>query len=902
MCRRANGANKAVKKLFKIFFISLVVTIAAATGTFAQTDREVINSLAGKNIGVQTGSTLETIAPHIIKDPVLSYYPTNPDGLMALHAGKIDAMLIDEPILRYFNALSDNPVRVIVSNDYSEYLATAFQKNAAGEKLRDEYNDFLNSVEKEGKLQELKDKWVNRPGDNPEIFDYENLPDINGQMVIATEPFFAPFQYMSGNRLAGYEIELVAEFCRRSGYKPVFKIVTFDGIITGLATGAYDMAAAGLAITGERELSVNFSEPIYINHAAIAVIDNAAAAAGATDQGNRLVNSFYRNFIQEDRWKLFVDGALVTLIIMLASITAGTVLGFGVYLLTRTGRKAAVTITNLCKSVIQAFPMVVLLMILYYVVFAHSGFSSVAVSIIGFTLTFACAMHGMLISGERAVDPGQAEAAYSLGYGNSKAFFRFILPQSAVHFLPAYEDEVINHIKATAVVGYISVVDLTKAGDIIRGRTYDAVMPLAAVSVIYALMSLVMRQVIRAAARRVDTKNRTEAVILKGLEISCPPGNICTAGTNRSESGKDRKPILDIRHLKKQFETSVILSDVSAEIYDGNVIAVIGPSGTGKSTFIRCLNLLNTPTSGQIFLDGEEITAEGYEPVRVRRKVGMVFQQFNLFNHLTVLENAIIPQMDILGRSRQEACDIAVNNLKRVGLEDRLLRYPDALSGGQKQRAAIARTLSMNPEVILLDEPTSALDPSLVGEVEFIISELAREGHTMVIVTHEMNLVRSVANRVFFMTDGGIYEDGTPDQIFNQPQGEKTAQFVFNFRHIEAQLNHNIESYIETVSRAANFCSILGLSRACIYRVQLVIEELGLHVILPRIPEETGIHLVLETSDKDDTLKITMKYRPLQSDMCLKLKDEDRMISDMLQYAVRDIRVDEEGLTALVVK
>lgn len=889
-----------MKKLLKILFISLVLTISAVTGTFALTDSDIISGLAGKNIGVQTGSTLETIAPHILKDPVLSYFPTNPDGLMALHAGKIDAMLIDEPILRYYNALSDKPVRVIVSNDYSEYLATAFQKNAAGEKLRDEYNAFLASLEKEGGLQELKDKWINNPSDNPEIFDYENLPNINGRLVIATEPSFAPFQFMAGNRISGYEIELIAEFCRRSGYKPVFKIVSFDGIITGLATGAYDMAAAGLAITDERKLSVNFSESIYINHAAIAVIDDAAAA-GATDRGNRLADSFYRNFIQEDRWKLFARGALVTLLIMLASIFAGTALGFGVYLLTRTGRKAAVTITNLCKRVIQAFPMVVLLMILYYVVFAHSGLSSVAVSIVGFTLTFACAMHGMLISGEMAVDPGQAEAAYSLGYGNSRAFFRFILPQSAVHFLPAYEDEVINHIKATAIVGYISVVDLTKAGDIIRGRTYDAIMPLAAISVIYALMSFVMRLIIRAAARRIDTRNRTEAEILKGLEIGSSD-DIRTVGTNRSGAEKSNKPILDIRHLKKQFETSVILNDVNAEIYEGNVIAVIGPSGTGKSTFIRCLNLLNEPTSGRIFLDGEEINADGYEPVKVRRKVGMVFQQFNLFNHLTVLENAIVPQVDILGRSRQEACDIAVNNLKRVGLEDRLLRYPDALSGGQKQRAAIARTLSMNPEVILLDEPTSALDPSLVGEVEFIISELAREGHTMVIVTHEMNLVRSVANRVFFMADGGIYEDGTPEQIFNHPQGEKTAQFVFNFRHIETELNHNIESYIEAVSRAANFCSILGLSRACIYRVQLVIEELGLHVILPKLPDGEGIHLILETSNKDDTIKIIMKYNLPEGDTLSELKGADRMISDMLQYAVKDICVDEEGLTALVVK
>ena len=891
-----------MNKLFNNLLVSFLVMISAVTGTFARTDSEVLESLTEKAVGVQTGSTMETIAPQIIKDPVLSYYPTIPDGLMALRTGRIEAMVCDEPVLNYFNTMSDEPVRAIINYDYSENVATAFRKNSEGEKLRDEYDAFLSAMEEEGRLQELKDKWINHSAGNPEIFDYESLPNINGKLVIATDPGFAPFQYISQNRIVGYEIELVAEFCRCSGYKPVFEVVSFDGIITGLTTGTYDIAASALAITEERKLNVNFSEPFFISHAAIAVIDEDAAAAGGVDSGDRFVNRFTRNFIEEDRWKMFADGALATLLIMLSSISAGTALGFAVYLLTRTGNKAAVKITNLCKRVIQAFPMVVLLMILYYVVFARTGLSSEGVSIVGFTLTFACSMHGMLISGEKAVDRGQAEAAYSLGYGKSKAFFRFILPQSAMHFLPAYEDEVINHIKATAIVGYISVVDLTKAGDIIRGRTYDAIMPLAAVSVIYALMSFFMRQVIRAAARRVNTKNRTEAEILKGLAIDSSSAGTFTTGKNHSGSEKNRKRVLEIRHLRKQFDTSVILKDVNAEIEEGNVIAVIGPSGTGKSTLIRCLNLLNTPTAGQIFLDDEEITAPGYEPAKVRRKVGMVFQQFNLFDHLTVLENAIVPQMDILGRSRQEACNIAVNNLKKVGLEDRLLRYPDALSGGQKQRAAIARTLSMNPEVILLDEPTSALDPSLVGEVEFIISELAREGDTMVIVTHDMNLVKSVANRVFFMADGEIYEDGTPEQIFSHPKREKTAQFVFNFRHIEMQLDHKIESYIDAVSRAANFCSMLGLSRACIYRVQLVIEELGLHVILPKLPDDAGIHLILETSNKDDTIKITMKYELPQNDMLSKLKDSDRMISDILHYAVTDIHMDEEGITALVVK
>ena len=247
--------------------------------------------------------------------------------------------------------------------------------------------------------------------------------------------------------------------------------------------------------------------------------------------------------------------------------------------------------------------------------------------------------------------------------------------------------------------------------------------------------------------------------------------------------------MIEIKNLKKEYDIVTPLKDVSVTINDGDVIAIIGPSGTGKSTLIRSINLLETPTSGQIFLDGEEITAKGYDIRKARQKMGMVFQSFNLFGHLTVIENLMIPPMDILGKDKQEAYDTGMELLRRVGLAEKTLSYPDELSGGQKQRVAIARTLAMDPEVILLDEPTSALDPTMVSEVQAVIRELAKSGKTMMIVTHEMNFARAIANRVFYMDEGGIYEDGTPDRIFDEPQGDKTRQFIMRLKVFEAVID-----------------------------------------------------------------------------------------------------------------
>ncbi|WMJ80138.1 amino acid ABC transporter ATP-binding protein [Clostridium sp. MB40-C1] len=236
--------------------------------------------------------------------------------------------------------------------------------------------------------------------------------------------------------------------------------------------------------------------------------------------------------------------------------------------------------------------------------------------------------------------------------------------------------------------------------------------------------------------------------------------------------------MIKVNKLHKKFKDIHVLKGIDAHIKKGEVVVVIGPSGSGKSTFLRCLNLLEEPTEGEIIFEGQSITDKGVNINKLREKMGMVFQQFNLFPHLSVLSNITIAPMKVKNMSKEEAEKKALELLDRVGLKDKANVYPKQLSGGQKQRIAIARALAMSPDVMLFDEPTSALDPEMVGEVLEVMKELAKEGMTMVVVTHEMGFAREVADRVFFMDGGVISEEGTPQEIFSNPKNDRTKDFL----------------------------------------------------------------------------------------------------------------------------
>ena len=819
-----------------------------------------------------------------------------------------------------------------------------------------------------------------------------------------------------------------------------------------------------------------------------------------------LTESFTNNLIAEDRYRMILDGLQVTLIITLCATVLGTLLG-GLVCWMRMSRRTWLQRTaKVYIEIMRGTPVLVLLMLMYYVVMAPVDASGIVVAIITFAMNSAAYVSEMLRTAIQGIDRGQTEAGLALGYTRRQTFFRIVLPQVVRAVMPVYQGEVISLLKGTSIVGYIAVADMTRASDLIRSRTFDAFFPLIVTAIIYFIMawligvlltSLVKRQRVKAVVAAValaigatvcyvpamisSDKTKTEAEAdtpevfktLSGKHVavvigsvqdmavtemapdadiqrvtsytdmlatlesgkvdvagadnltavfnkevasmvdtvnSClpgtpigacfqldntelkqdfdsflaeirsdgtfqkiydrwsnaddpsavarpqrrgtgrtlhvaiypamPPFSFISSGepsgleidlltewanrrnwkleflamefasqipavqmgkvdmamgaisiteerqkqvlfsdgylnehmvffTRKGESGiltdpsqssdneKDTKkwpwvvailvilgggawlfvrrkcrtpnastlnsrpstpnspssdtPILRISHLKKNYGNLEILRDINVDIHRGDVISIIGPSGTGKSTLLRCLNLLEQPTGGRIIFDGEDILAKGYPVNMLRRKMGMVFQSFNLFEHKTVLENVILAPCQLRDESEEEARKEGMALLRKVGLAEKADVYPSSLSGGQKQRVAIARCLAMKPEVILFDEPTSALDPTMVGEVLSVIRQLANEGMTMLIVTHEMKFAHDASTRIFFMYDGYIHEDGSPQQIFEAPVHSATKAFIQRIRKEVFEIDGPDFDFLGMHSAIGAFCYKYGI-------------------------------------------------------------------------------------------
>ncbi len=317
--------------------------------------------------------------------------------------------------------------------------------------------------------------------------------------------------------------------------------------------------------------------------------------------------------------------------------------------------------------------------------------------------------------------------------------------------------------------------------------------------------------------------------------------------------------MITVEHLSKKFGDLVVLKDITIEINKGEVISIIGPSGTGKSTFLRCLNLLDRPSSGSISIDGVNILEAKADVPKVRQKMNMVFQSFNLFSHLSVLENLTIGPIKLRAMNKQEAEQKALNLLKLVGLAEKADNYPDELSGGQKQRVAIARCLAMDPEIILFDEPTSALDPTMVSEVLSVIRRLAKEGMTMAIVTHEMDFARDVSNRVLYMDEGLIYEEGTPQQIFENPRKEKTRAFINRIRSCNYQISSPDYDLYAMNAEIEAFCEKQILPRKTRHNLLLLVEEL-LQLYNPFL-RTMPLDLTLSYSEKKESLELVCESK-----------------------------------------
>ena len=887
--------------------------------------------------------------------------------------------------------------------------------------------------------------------------------------------------------------------------------------------------------------------------------------------------------IVEDRYMLILHGLLTTILITFLASILGTILGGIVCWMKMRGGKVLKKIAEVYVDVMRGTPVLVLLLIMYYIILAPVIESAVIVAVITFAMNTSAYICEMLRSGIESIDKGQTEAGLILGFNRRQTFFRIVFPQVARKTMPVYYGELISLLKGTSIVGYIAILDMTKASDLIRSRTFDAFFPLIIVAILYFVLAWLIGKLLDFISKKKakclvpaflivaalvagltyenlgeipsdseDTmqfttveqiaergsvavmegsiydieytklypdakiervKNISEAAeyVLSGKatalvaldvqtkyvmrenpelmeldslfsaamgagfpkgsplrdqfneflaelkesetynemihrwiecdidtvampDVGLPPSGeplkMAITGTqtpmntvrgteyvgfdvelgmrfakylNRplelevttfqglipdltmsrvdlavsdliyteeraekidfsdiyydsyasvlilkstfegtvseekgspwailfillaiilliilfnhlrkksfqkkvneymGDNAENQKPlekgdvVIDVSHLSKQFENGLtVLKDVSTEIRKGEVISIIGPSGTGKSTFLRCLNLLDKPTEGSIVINGKDILSPYADVPLLRRKMGMVFQSFNLFDGMTVMENITLAPVKLLGRTRQQAEERAMELLKMVGLANKVDAYPSELSGGQKQRIAIARALAMEPEIILFDEPTSALDPTMVSEVLSVIRLLAKEGMTMIVVTHEMRFAREVSNRVLFMSEGYIYEEGTPEQLFDNPQKELTKIFINQIRELTYTIDTPVYDYHGMMGAMVSFAEKYNMSYQTIVNLQLAVEE-SLQIM--GTPVGTTIKVTYSEKNPDLKVRVCVPQEVLPEQFCT---ERNRLSNSILHGISPDVDlVDEENDTIL---
>ena len=441
--------------------------------------------------------------------------------VFAVENGKIDGFLAENT---YVSAALWEGAKIDAVDETIDKTEAGFifQKGSAqSAAVREELNTFLRNAKANGLLDALDAKWVGNT-EPTEFFDPDSLSGGRGTLKVAVSPDLKPLCYIKNGAVAGYEIEVLQHFAKEYGYDLEFHSVAFDAILPGVVSGKYDIGCGGMTITEERAESVDFSES-YLTVNVVMVISNAADVKSELSFWGSVKESFEKTFIREERWKLIAEGIGVTMLISVCSVLAGSLFGFALYMLSRSDIKFLQKLTKgFAKGysrIIAGTPIVVILMILFYVIFGSvRDMSGIVVSVIGFTLTFGAFVYDHMAVSVGSVDRGQTEAAYALGYTKNKTFFRIIFPQAMSIFLPSYCGQSVELIKATAVVGYIAVNDLTKMGDIIRSNTYEAFFPLIATAVIYFLLTWGLSLLLGLVKMRFEPKRRSKETILKGVK------------------------------------------------------------------------------------------------------------------------------------------------------------------------------------------------------------------------------------------------------------------------------------------------------------------------------------------------------------------------------------------------
>lgn len=518
------------KKTDRIIVIILIALAAAVAGrslisrSAARKAAKPVNAeykltyedYNGKNIGILTGTNMEQESFKRFPDSRFFYYDGYPNMNAALENGIIDAYLGDEPAMKSIHAAQpqiDYLKERLTNNEYS----FAFRKDDPAEKkLRDEFNDFLAKIKEDGTYAEIDSIWFGND-ESKKVVDYSGLTGVNGTIRVVTTSTDEPFSYIKDGKHVGYDIDVAVRFARSAGYAIEIGDVDFQARIPAIDSGKYDFTTT-MNVTPEREEAVLFSDPVSEGGIVVAVrtedIRSPGEIADDSETGPKkgffakIADSFEKNFIRENRWKLILEGLSTTCFITLFSVIFGTVLAFLVCLLRHTGSRLGNLICDIYVRILQGTPMVVVLMILYYVVLGRNRMDAVWVAVIGFALNLGAYGSEIMNSGYESVDPGQREAALALGFTERGALTSFVIPQAALTVLPVYRGEIINILKSTSVVGYIAIRDLTKMSDIIRSRTYEAFFPLIATALIYFALAWLITMAVKLIMRALDRRAR----------------------------------------------------------------------------------------------------------------------------------------------------------------------------------------------------------------------------------------------------------------------------------------------------------------------------------------------------------------------------------------------------------
>lgn len=513
--KRKTGIRKAaILSCAAAVFLAAALLGGCSKGDDAVTSVSQLND-PSRSIGVDTGAASELIAEETFPEAEILHMDSA-TGYKAVQQGKIDAYVYDYGQMEVATKNGVTGVRLL-DETIGEDVPIAVGLSPVSEipDLESKVNQFIEELKEDGTLDDMYRRWI---AEND-----ENMPDIpaaeapTAHIIIGTSGIVRPYSFYEGTELTGFDIELARRFGAWLGADVEFKVYDYGAIIMAAQSGDVDCIMANLNVTPEREEAIRFSEPLHLIRTGVMVRDEGAA--GKNGFFTDLKESFEKTFIRENRWKLFLKGMGTTLVITLHSILFGTLLGLALFMGCRLGMRSMTQITRFCVWLVRVMPVVVLLMILYYVVFANTKLSGSFVATIGFTIIFGAAVYEILTSETSAIDKGQTEAAYSLGYSVRRTFYKVVLPQAMPLIVPLYKGEVVALLKATAVVGYIAVQDLTKMGDIVRSRTYDAFFPLIAVAAIYFILAALLTHIIDRIEPLFNPKRRRQEDILKGVEL-----------------------------------------------------------------------------------------------------------------------------------------------------------------------------------------------------------------------------------------------------------------------------------------------------------------------------------------------------------------------------------------------